>query len=485
MTQYLSSLFVVGVLTFSLFGQLYAQPTESTSKLQDRVDRLEGELHELKALLKEQVQKDSERETELKSLKEQTEKQQKMISKATREFKEAEEMVVAPPELYWGIKAQEFYDTGLSPHFSNQSVKPFLRNLGKNTFIGGYMDIEYRAVEGENNGFDQHRILPFIYADLSERVKFSSEIEFEHGGPQNNKKDGAVKIEFATIDFLIREEINLRGGMILSPLGKFNLVHDSPLQDLTDRPLVDRHIIPTTLSEAGAGLFGTFYLSELSRLDYEIYAVNGFEGLTREGEALFDTSDGVRNGRGSQRSDFNGDPAVVGRLGYSPFLGLQVGGSFHHGAYDERNDNDLTIVAFDMAYQKGPFEVVGEFANAFIERDSFARSAFIIDKDDKGIPSPIPDDMWGYYIEPKYHFMPEFLRAIAPKIFTVDSTFTAVARWGQLDLDGSVSNRATFGLNYRYTEDTVFKLDYQINTEHGDKSSKNNNAFLFSMATYF
>ena len=46
-------------------------------------------------------------------------------------------------------------------------------------------------------------------------------------------------------------------------------------------------------------------------------------------------------------------------------------------------------------------------------------------------------------------------------------------------------NSITPGLNYRYTEDTVFKLDYQINMEDKDMVDVANNAFLFSVATYF
>lgn len=83
--------------------------------------------------------------------------------------------------------------------------------------------------------------------------------------------------------------------------------------------------------------------------------------------------------------------------------------------------------------------------------------------------------------------MPEFLKGIAPKIFTDVSTFTAVTRWEQLDLDGNKRNRTTLGLNYRYTEDTVFKLDYQINMGHGTghTESDDGNALLLGVATYF
>ena len=131
------------------------------------------------------------------------------------------------------------------------------------------MDHELRFEENGKHTFDQHRLIPFIYSDVSDRVKFATEIEIEHGGPHSpggvQGAKGEIKIEFATIDFLMTDWLNYRGGIILSPLGKYNLVHDSPLQDLTDRPMVDRRIIPTTLSESGMGFFGTFYPTELSK----------------------------------------------------------------------------------------------------------------------------------------------------------------------------------------------------------------------------
>ena len=104
--------------------------------------------------------------------------------------------------------------------------------------------------------------------------------------------------------------------------------------------------------------------------------------------------------------------------------------------------------------------------------------------------------MWGYYIEPRYHFMPPMLRDWAPSIFTDHSTFTGVVRWEQVQTsqlnriagvgtENWLRTRITPGINYRYTEDTVFKLDYQINVEQKDMSDFANNAFIFSVATYF
>ena len=182
-------------------------------------------------------------------------------------------------------------------------------------------------------------------------------------------------------------------------------------------------------------------------------------------------------------------------MAYSPFLGLELGASFHTGNIDDRNENRMTIKAFDWTYQKGPFELVGEYGHASIDREGLLENGTA--KSDV-----MAGDMWGYYIEPKYHFMPEFLKSLAPTVFTEDSTLTAVLRWGQIDVNSPTNvategdvrrTRLTPGLNFRYTEDTVFKAEYQINTEHGRRinagdsrgTEQNNDSFVFSVATYF
>lgn len=441
-----------------------------------------------------------EMEKQLSELKEQLNEQQKNSEAEKKELQALRNEVkgLLPGEYHWAGKAQELQDKGLAPAFGKPESKSFLTKLGRNTYIGGYMDHELRfsekqdGVRNKNHTFDQHRLVPFIYSDVSDRVKFATEIELEHGGPDLPGgvigRSGEIKVEFATIDFLINDKINYRGGIILSPLGKFNLVHDSPLQDLTDRPMVNRNIIPTTLSESGMGFFGTFYPTELSKLDYEIYVVNGFQSLEDDGtQASTSAESFLRNSRGSVRNDNNTNFAVVGRLAYSPFIGLELGTSFHTGTIDERNRNRLTITAFDWTYQKGPFELVGEIANSMIDRDG------VVSTGDE-VSDLLPGDSFGYYIEPRYHFMPVFLMDLAPSFFTDDSIFTTVVRFGATDMGdfGSGSHkirrtRLTPGFNYRYTEDTVFKAEYQLNWEHGLVTTPevSNNVLLFSVATYF
>jgi hypothetical protein len=439
--------------------------------LKSKVEKMEKMLMELKDQLKQQAVASDE----LKSMQ--------------AEIKKISAPSLPEDDFYWAKKAQDLENKGLAPVFGNQYGKPFLRRFGRNTYLGGYMDMELRFDENGGNAFRQQRLVPFIYSDVSDRVKFATEIEFEDGGPQTaggiQGAKGEIKIEFATIDFLMADWLNFRGGLILSPLGKFNLTHDAPLQDLTDRPMVSRRIIPTNLTEAGMGFFGTFYPTELSKLSYEIYAVNGFsaedDGVATAGGLSF-----IRSSRGSQKDDNNRNPAFVGRIAYSPFLGLEIGLSAHTGNIDEHDSNRMTIKAVDWTYQRGAFELVGEYAHSSIERDgNFDADTPNSDK--------YNGDMWGFYVEPRYHFMPQLLKDVAPTFFTDNSTFTAVCRIGHLDINnptpGSADRRQTRltpGFNFRYTEDTVFKAEYQFNWENDrTRSETSNNSLVFSVSTYF
>ena len=107
--------------------------------------------------------------------------------------------------------------------------------------------------------------------------------------------------------------------------------------------------------------------------------------------------------------------------------------------------------------------------------------------------------MDGYYIQGNYHFMPEFLKRVAPGHFTDASTFTGVVRWGAADTNSNVNKnrndlrRLTLGLNFRPIEDTVFKLSYTFNDEEAGSldtgapsdNPGRNNGWQFSVATYF
>ncbi|MDH4186642.1 MAG: hypothetical protein OEV08_06575 [Nitrospira sp.] len=395
-------------------------------------------------------------------------------------------------------------------------AKPFVAS--PKAIVGGYFDIQYRShnksviengYTGTPNGFDQQRFVPFIYADITEHVKFASELEIEHG---IRGKDGAneISLEFAHIDYLINEPFNLRAGILLIPIGKFNLLHDSPLNDLTDRPLVSRLVIPSTLAETGAGFYGTFYPGRTGKLDYELYVTTGPCGTKSTGEPLVTESGGTSKARQRKCAsddgfDVNAGKAVSGRVAFSPMLGIEVAASGYHGnSAPGPNYNPLTIGAIDWTLQKGPFELIGEAAWAYarnnahaIQGATFATPGSLLSGTSYSM-NPLgtaPQRLHGYYIQGNYHFMPDFLRQWSPKRFGEGSTFTAVIRYDRvnLNMDNTGESKGdleqiSFGLNYRPIEDAVFKISYQYMPKSYNPNSSqriHDSALVLSAATYF
>ena len=350
--------------------------------------------------------------------------------------------------------------------------KPFQTRLLGRTAIGGYAEAHARweEVEGlkDDAGFEAKRFNLFTHTRVSDFVRIGAELEFEDGGSE-------IKLEYAAIDMLFAPQFALRGGMILSPLGRFNLSHDSPLNEFTDRPLVSTEIIGVALSEPGFGALGQFGLGSVSRFTYEAYLTNGFHsGL------IDDAEDGTRIplGRGNLE-DNNGTPAFVGRLAWSPGVDHEFGISAHHGAYnvfnlegtriDERRD--LTIAVLDAETRLLGTTISGEAALARID---------------------IPPGLVGVYAGKQHGWYLEAVRELGRGwVRTMPtSAFALKARWDYVkfdkDIPGESSGQLTLGANFRPTRDSALKFDYVRGRGRDRFNNRADHAFLLaSIATYF
>jgi hypothetical protein len=350
--------------------------------------------------------------------------------------------------------------------------KPYLTRLGGRTTIGGYAEAHARweRVDGRRDeaGFEAKRFNLFTNTRVSDFVRVGAELEFEEGGRE-------VKLEYAAIDVRIHPSLTLRGGMLLSPLGKFNLSHDSPLNEFTDRPLVSTELLGVALSEPGFGAFGQFGLAGTGRVTYELYATNGFhDGLITNSE------DGTRIalGRGNFE-DNNGSPAVVGRVAVSPSQTYELGISAHHGAYNVSTEEgtrvddrrDLTILAIDAEASLLGFQLSGEAARASID---------------------VPPGLSGIYASRQHGVYVEGVRPFGRGWVSTmpSSSFAAKARFDYVDFDadqrGGTVGQVSLGLNFRPTQDSVLKLDYVRGRSRDEFNNLGDHAFvLFSLATYF
>lgn len=350
--------------------------------------------------------------------------------------------------------------------------KPFQTRLFGRTAIGGYAEAHARwqEVEGlkDDAGFEAKRFNIFTHTRVSDFVRIGAELEFEDGGRE-------IKLEYAAIDFLIHPAIALRGGMILSPLGRFNLAHDSPLNEFTDRPLVSTELIGVALSEPGFGAFGQAGIARGSRLTYEAYLTNGFHsGL------IDDAEEGTRIplGRGNFE-DNNGSPAVVGRVAWSPGVDHEIGVSAHHGAYnvfniegtrvDERRD--LTIAAVDLDSRIFSTSLSGEAAIATIDVPPGLRDIYA-------------SRQHGWYLEAVHELGRGWIRTMP------QSSFALKARWDYVkfdaDIPGESAGQVTVGANFRPTRDSALKFDYVRGRGRDRFNNLAEHAFILaSLATYF
>lgn len=333
--------------------------------------------------------------------------------------------------------------------------------IAHRTTLGGYGEIEYHNEEGADSFFMAHRYVLFIYSQISERISTATEFEIEFGGSPL-KKDGVQQageaiLEFSVIDFKIAEWMVLRGGIILVPFGVFNLRHDAPTRDLTERPTPLTTITPTTWFEAGAGVLGTIPLGDTMTLSYEFYAINGLDAkITRQL--------GMKGAVGSKLEDNNDDKAFVGRISFSPILGLEFGVSGYTGEYDDHS-NRVNMVGADLTLRVGWFELLGEYVRAFIDEGYVTGFT-------EGSPAntrnAIPTAMQGWYVQMNFHFTIPGLWDLLPDDMA-DATFTAVIRYEDTDTDLDVDEdfdvqKLTFGLNFRPVEAYVWKHELQLVT---------------------
>ena len=151
------------------------------------------------------------------------------------------------------------------------------------TAIGGYGELTFVKPSNGVAVVDMRRLVVYVGHNFTDKLRFYSEIEIEHAISSADDR-GEVEVEQAYLDGLLGRRFNLRGGVIIMPVGIINVYHEPPTFNGVDRPDVDSVIIPSTWREAGIGMFG-----ELTEgLRYQLYLVNGFQAsglLGRGGSA--------------------------------------------------------------------------------------------------------------------------------------------------------------------------------------------------------
>ncbi len=205
---------------------------------------------------------------------------------------------------------------------------------GEGVSIGGYGEFAYRHIaatrqdglpSGGDDEIDALRGIVYVGYKFAPRILFNSEIEFEHA---STERAGAVSLEFAYVEYGLSPRFGVRAGLLLSPMGLLNELHEPPVFLGSTRPETEQFIVPSTWAENGLGIFG-----QAGGLSYRAYLMNGFDavgGRNAEGEG-FTGSEGLRGGRQGGSKALAETFGVAARVEYATREGLTIGGSGYVG----------------------------------------------------------------------------------------------------------------------------------------------------------
>lgn len=217
--------------------------------------------------------------------------------------------------------------------------RPFI-GIGKlPVSLGGYMEANWQhlGTDGISEGhqFQFRRVTLFVSSTIGKRLKFLSEIEFEDGGKE-------IAVEFAALDIELHPLLNVRGGMILNPVGSFNQNHDGPKWEFIDRPISATQMLPATWSNAGFGLYGKHY-NKNWMFGYEAYLSGSFDNSIIDNPGNKTFLPAAKNNPERFEEINSGLPLFTGKFAVRNSKIGELGLSYMGGVYNKFEDDGIRI----------------------------------------------------------------------------------------------------------------------------------------------
>jgi hypothetical protein len=339
---------------------------------------------------------------------------------------------------------------GLAP-----SAAATYRRASRGISFAGYGEMlaENYASENESNApgapttrIDFLRAVLYTGYRFNDRFLFNSELEIEHGNE--------VFVEFAYVDYLAHDNLTLRGGLLLIPLGLVNEFHEPNVFFGARRPETEQRIIPTTWRENGGGILGTVGL-----VNFRAYVTNGFNGAGY-------TSAGLRGGRQRGVQARAANLAFSTRVDVTPVPGIFAGAGFYNGGSGqeqvvlngEQIDLGTTIAEIHGQAQMRGFDVRALYARSTLDDAGEASLALRLP-----ITAPLAETMEGGYVQLGYNVLSQFPteNALTPyfRYEHVDTQHEIPAGFVRdLSRDGDFK---TFGVDFKPIANVVVKTEYQ------------------------
>ena len=318
--------------------------------------------------------------------------------------------------------------------------------------FGGYGEAIYRGNSGSTASADFVRAIIYAGYKFNDQWVFNSEIEFEHASTSNSGNgSGSVSVEFAYLEYLHSDAFNVRAGMLLTPMGFLNELHEPTTFYGPSRPELERRILPSTWRENGVGVHGA-----LGCFYYKLYAMNGFD-------ATGFTEAGLRGGRQKGNRAKAEDIAVTGRLDWDvrPGTVVGVGGYVGDSGQGQTGIGSIDTRIFEVhgEHKWRGLRIRGLYAHAYV---SDTRDLFNFSGADMTV---VGKEMHGHYIEAGYDVIdfvdPESEQQVIPFYrYEAVNTHAKVASGLIKDRDQDETIH-TIGVNWLPIPSIVFKASFQ------------------------
>jgi hypothetical protein len=279
--------------------------------------------------------------------------------------------------------------------------------------LGGYASAHIDGFGKSPWSFDISDLSLFVSWDNGSKFRFFSELEVEDvltaGEHQNlSTKAADFRLERLYLDYLVNENLTVRIGKILTPVGQWNLVHADPLVWTTNRPVSTDNLFSEHAS--GIMLHGNVPVGKRS-LDYSFYAdySSSLDPKYTEGPIF--------------------DNAVGFRLRYSIDDHLKIGFSYADFALKDSRSIRNHLAGLDLAWTYQRYAINSEI----VYRNNSSSSS---------------NNLWQGYVQ-----------GVSP----IAGNFYAVGRYEFFDQTaGKFGQVGVVGLAYRPIPPLVWKLEYQF-----------------------
>ncbi|MCH8172159.1 MAG: hypothetical protein IIA70_02495 [Proteobacteria bacterium] len=409
----------LSTLTFIAFAFFLsinsAQAQEPTNQeLLDRIETLEQELKYFRESLATNTARTEQAE----------ERAEAAETKAEAAARTAENAVntasaVAPlPDTKWHLAG--YADAGAM----------FRTNGGDDTFAFGHFN----------------PVFLFQYKDI---VMFEGELEFEID--EDGKTE--VALEYATLNFLVHDNVSIIVGKFLSPIGQFQeRLHPTWINKIGYAPAGFGHDGAQPGGDVGIMVRGGVSVGKRSMFSYSLMVGNG-PRMGHEGGLELE---------GFGRDD-NQNKAFGGRIGILPVPYFEIGGSYMKAAVNGLEGTgelmpttgNVKIWGADAAYTRGPWDFRFEYLKT-------VRDALNSAEEEGGEVEALDQlVLKAWYVQLAYRLSEitssPFLRRLEP-----------VVRYGKFNISGShhleeenAQTRLNIGLNYWIAPSLVTRIGYE------------------------